>query len=607
MSPVVCVPDVNLVELGVRLPTGLVGMVVMQPFLKLTGEPFRCEPRHKAEQLAALERILTIAKAVDHGAEKTHFTVIPEYSIPGLDGIARIESLLRDHSWPNGTIVIGGTDALSKADYAALCDENGTSVDVPNMPCKVRNDEWINCCITWVKVADDDLRRWLQPKIAPSWLEQNVVHAPMFRGGSVFVFRCAFQNGLACRFFSLVCYDWVGVQGAQTIPRQVLAAINAKAEEVSLSWVFVPQHNEKPCNSDFLGGVASFFQDQADCQFVRRDRCCVITANTAGSKVPGKAATHGCSSLIFSPLSPFDFKGCHPTYSGKPALQRGSDALGQCGDVLFRERGACIHSFSQYVPGTVNLGAGGRSLPLQRAHVHPVRAELNDPRTPGAPVPACVKWVNDSLDEVPCLSQQIPGVPLAGSISLPHAANVTALGTVESRHLEKDIDWATWRPPKRDRSDEDKPPTADEWSDDQTAALEHVVHTLDILRMGSSHLDLARASGHAMANLRGQSVEVLAVRGPSHEECEGHARLRFIPPPRRQVLLVTRDPHNAPRLKRDRRIVETNSEPRLGVEPTITDVWASLKHVAFQDLMHFYIEAPSAVVLEDSIYGWLTT
>jgi hypothetical protein len=73
------------------------------------------------------------------------------------------------------------------------------------------------------------------------------------------------------------------------------------------------------------------------------------------------------------------------------------------------------------------------------------------------------------------------------------------------------------------------------------------------------------------------------------------------------VLLVTRDPHNAPRLKRDRRIVETNSEPRLGVEPTITDVWASLKHVAFQDLMHFYIEAPSAVVLEDSIYGWLTT
>ena len=129
----------------------------MQPFLKLTGEPFRCEPRHKAEQLTALERTLTIAKAADHGAEKTHFTVIPEYSIPGLDGIERIESLLLDHSWPIGTIVIGGTDALSKADYAALCDKNGTSVDVPNIPCKVRNGEWVNCCIMWVKVAEDDL------------------------------------------------------------------------------------------------------------------------------------------------------------------------------------------------------------------------------------------------------------------------------------------------------------------------------------------------------------------------------------------------------------------------------------------------------------------
>jgi hypothetical protein len=154
---VISVPDVDLTALGVTLPADLVGMVLMQPFLKLTGEPFRCEPRHKAEQLTALERTLTIAKAADHGAEKTHFTVIPEYSIPGLDGIERIESLLLDHSWPIGTIVIGGTDALSKADYAALCDKNGTSVDVPNIPCKVRNGEWVNCCIMWVKVAEDDL------------------------------------------------------------------------------------------------------------------------------------------------------------------------------------------------------------------------------------------------------------------------------------------------------------------------------------------------------------------------------------------------------------------------------------------------------------------
>jgi hypothetical protein len=53
------VQEVDLTALGVTLPADLVGMVVMQPFLKLKGEPFRCEPRHKAEQLAALERMGT--------------------------------------------------------------------------------------------------------------------------------------------------------------------------------------------------------------------------------------------------------------------------------------------------------------------------------------------------------------------------------------------------------------------------------------------------------------------------------------------------------------------------------------------------------------------
>jgi hypothetical protein len=602
----VSVQEVDLTALGVTLPADLVGMVVMQPFLKLTGEPFHCEPRHKAEQLAALERTLTIAKAADHGAEKTHFTVIPEYSIPGLDGIERIESLLLDHSWPNGTIVIGGTDALSKPDYVALCDKNGSSFDVPNMPCKVRNAEWVNCCVTWVKVAENDLRRWLQPKIVPSWDEQNVVHEPMFRGESVYVFRCAFQNRLACRFLSLVCYDWVGVQGGQSIPKQVLARINDKGEEVSLSWVFVPQHNKKPCQSEFLGGVRGFFQDQADCQFVRRDRCCVISANTAGRKAPGKAATHGCSSLIFSPLSPFDFEGCPPTYSGRPALQRGSDALGRCGDVLFRERGACIHSFSQYVPGTVNLGAGGHSLPLRRAFVHPVTTELNDPRAPGDSVSACVKWVNDSLDDLPCLSQRYRNAPLAASISLPHEANIKAFRTVESGHLEKDIDCATWRPPKQDGADEDKPPTADEWSGNQTNALVHVVHTLDILRMGGSQLDLATASGHATARLRSHSLEILAVNGPSHDECEEHAR-RFVPPLHRQVLLVTRDPDNGPRLKRDKNILRTNPEPTLGQEIAITDAGTGQMHIDFRELLDIYIAAPNGVDLEGSLYARLTS
>jgi hypothetical protein len=602
---VVHVLEIDLTVLDVRLPASLVGMVVMQPSLMLTDEPLRCVPARKAAQLTALERTLEIAKIADHGAKKTHFTLFPEYSIPGLEGITRIESVLRDASWQGGTVVIGGTDALAKTEYAELCGDGGTTVDLQrNGPNQVKDGEWVNCCITWVKTAKGEVRRWLQPKITPAWPEQNIVHAHMFGGGSIFLFRCAFENDLPCRFFSLVCFDWVGIVDGHRVPRQVLTAINSQKQELFLSWVFVPQHNPKPCHTTFIGEVANFFQDQNDWPFVCRDRCCIVFANTAGRDTPGRITANGYSSLIFSSCSPFEMKGCHPTYSGQPALLRGSDALGQCHDVVFREGGACIHSFSQYLPAAVNRGAGGKSLPLHRANVHSITMGLNDPRARGFHVPGCVKWVNDSLDDLPCLSQQIPEAPLANSIGAPHTANITAFRAVESVHLEKGIDYATWR--TVDESAKSKPPTADDWKADQTAALAHVVHTLDILRMGESQLDFTTTAGHAAANVGGRSVEVLAVNGPSHEECEKHAGLRFVPPLHRQVLLVSRDPHNTPRLKKDKSLFSVESG-RLGAETNITDASSAQIHLTFRDLMDIYNAANTAAELEDSLYARLAS
>jgi hypothetical protein len=241
------VEEVDLAALGIRLPTHRVGMVAMQPFLALTAaEPFRCQLDRRAAQLAALERTLTIAKAGDHGAGKTHFTLIPEYSIPGPDGIARIEGVLRDPTWPPGTIVIGGTDALSKTEYAALCAGADTFVDAEtNGPDRVEASEWINCGLTWVKTEDGLLRRWLQPKLAPAWPEQNITHAHMFGGGSVFLFRCLFESGSPCRFFSLLCFDWIGIVDGHRIPGQVLTAIPPQEQEKSLSWVSIDSSTKR--------------------------------------------------------------------------------------------------------------------------------------------------------------------------------------------------------------------------------------------------------------------------------------------------------------------------------------------------------------------------
>jgi len=102
------IETVDLSLRDVTLPSDRVGVVIAQPYLSLTGtEPYQCIPAAKARQLAVLADTLAVARAKPHGAPKTHFTVFPEYSIPGLDGIAFVETTLRNVDWPNGTIVIG--------------------------------------------------------------------------------------------------------------------------------------------------------------------------------------------------------------------------------------------------------------------------------------------------------------------------------------------------------------------------------------------------------------------------------------------------------------------------------------------------------------------
>lgn len=102
------IETVDLTLRNVTLPSDRVGMVIAQPYLSLTAaEPYQCTPQVKPQQLSVLPDTLAVARAARHGAPKTCFTVFPEYSIPGLEGIELVENALRDSDWPNGTIVIG--------------------------------------------------------------------------------------------------------------------------------------------------------------------------------------------------------------------------------------------------------------------------------------------------------------------------------------------------------------------------------------------------------------------------------------------------------------------------------------------------------------------
>ena len=288
---------VDLSVLGIQLPATSVRMVVAQPYLAggvLTPqEPYRVARDAKQGQLEVVKTTIDLAME-----RKADFTVIPEYGIPGLEGIAAIEEHLSSAAWPSSAIVIGGVDGLEKNEYASLVEADRTCVDETNGSDSVEDGQWVNCCITWVKSSDQRLCRWVQPKLWPAWQEQSTLHQSMFKGKSMFLFRGRRTNGEVYTFGTLVCFDWI----APTVPTPAQRFLEeahrvADGAQLPITWVFVIQHNEKPSHVEFLSKAVDFFRDRSYPNATRNGTCLVF-ANTAGRGYPGSCHTHGNSGLV---------------------------------------------------------------------------------------------------------------------------------------------------------------------------------------------------------------------------------------------------------------------------------------------------------------------
>lgn len=593
---------VDLTAQGIELPHDRVGMVVAQPYLTLTqSEPFRCAPDSKAQHLANVSATIEVALQKPHGEPKTHFTIFPEYSIPGIDGVARIEVALADAQWPTGTVVIGGVDALSKSDFETLAGWQGSHFDqVHNSIDRIHADEWVNCEIIWIKAANGSVERWLQPKLWPAWPE-NIVYESMFRGRSIFAFKGPLSNGATFRFSSLVCFDWIAVISAKHSWQWVLEDLSAQATaveaEFSLSWLFVIEHNRQPSHEAFLRQVAPFFSGTV-LPRVRRERTCIVFANTAGKPYPGRSEHFGGSSLIFTQRTPFKEASSRPTFARGGARFRSNGLLDSYRDVYFREKGACIHSFVQINPDSVPEGPEGRTFAIERPFVFPLHGAV-DPRTPSNAVAACVKWINDELDDVPSLHALQSEAALGANAGAAHQASVTALRALSAQSSCKLIKLATaqdgevGRVPTREDN-------ADEWGRSECEALHHVVHTIELLGVCCQASPMDQNAGHGRVTIAGKTLDIVAVRGKTHEQCSKHALQRFTPGHRRQVLLVTRDHDNAPLKRRGRSILQTES-PRLGADRNITDPESGTIHIDYQGLLGLFQEANTVEELAEGI------
>lgn len=586
--------EIEGIELNVTLPEHGIGVVMMQPYvepnLSNTGLP-QWQDKEKSRQIDRITRTLNIADRADHACGKTHFTIFPEYSIPGLEGIRRIEEKLVDGSWKNETIVLGGVDALTKDDYSELCDGSTKDVHTGNNADEVGDDEWINCAVLWVKQQDGSLGRWIQPKMTPALPERNISYGNMFCGDSVYVFRCRFKNGTECHFMVLICFDFMGRIKSNKGIRAVLSAVVKHWDDSSrksIDLIFLLEHNEKPNNLNFLGNARDYFQETNPYPSIMRDNSALFFVNTAGGPKPGKYQTYGHSSLVFSPKVDFRSVACPPSFSVRTRKIRGTDCLGRCNDALFRESGACVHSFRFRSPSFIDPDSSDRCLPIDKANVHAIEADHEaiqsdqtesanemsmqgvessctiekadivehadiDPRISGRPVPASVKWINDQLDAMVPLFQLEGEQPLRERIAGAHEKVGERIRRQRGDLLCRYVEMTSPEMKKQDKWIEigqQKHHSVDNWGQEEAQNLENVLHSLSVIEACKS-LEVDGSPTHATIKLNNESdiFDIIVVTGKTNEDCIRYAIEKYeeyVGSAQRSVIVIIRDQYDFP-------------------------------------------------------------
>ena len=540
--------DVIEVPIDVYLPSDTVSIVAMQPCIRFPvnpREPFQWANDKVETQLQAINRTLQIAQFGLDG-HAVNFTLFPEYSIPGIAGVNIINEKISTEEWPCESIIIAGIHGLSKSEYSEIYESLAAQIRLGNEPASVSDNKWVNCCVVWVKERDGVVKKWVQPKINPAWPENNITHSHMFKGNSIYVFRGNYENtNYPCRFVTFVCFDWVASNAGTSLLRQFLDELDDTNHNssIDLDWVFVIQHNDDPNHDSFLTNTEMFFTERSQYSFVQRDNAVVVHANTALPLLSSNGRDGGFSACVFSPLAQVICDGCHPTVNTKPSILRKKTILNRCKDVVFREMRECVHAFTVRVPRFITPNVTGRTPPLPDARVYAL-CETSDPRLCNGPVPADVKWINDSLDKIVPLSRSA-----FTSLPLEDVANKIGFDTIGALRIPNDnktasdiINWATCIDTIEIKERQDN---ADLWEEPENKALKHVVYSLTSIGIAYD-MDISIALFHSLIKGIEYNIHVIAIKGISHENCRKHYEeyIKNKVPVHDPILVITLDDEN---------------------------------------------------------------
>jgi hypothetical protein len=150
---------------------------------------------------------------------------------------------------------------------------------------------------------------------------------------------------------------------------------------------------------------------------------------------------------------------------------------------------------------------------------------------------------------------------------------------------------------------ESKAAHADEWDRTEAEAMEHLVHTLDIIGLGFPNPSVGADPAHATVLMNGQVVDLLAIHGNSHETCVKYSKT-FPPPSRRQFLLVSRDRDNTPWRRKFGSFLVPDI-PQLGQERRFTDPQGGSLHLGYEKLLDIFRNSSTQATLQRMIYAEL--
>lgn len=557
---------VKIIELDLLIPEDRIRVVAMQPFIRLqkpVSEPYKWDPAKIDYQIAAIENTLDIAQ--NENGKEVNFIIFPEYSVPGIAGLLRIEERVKNQIWPKNTILFAGIHGLMKVEYIEICEKLEITPEFNNQFLHINDNEWINCSIIWVKSNTGAISHFVQLKAKPAYPELNITYRSMHMGDLIYVFKCKYKlSEFPCYITSIICFDWVSREGPDTLCNVFMQELKKanRDQPLDLDWVFVLQHNEKPNHELFLSRTHEFLIDKS-IPFINRDRCAVLMINTAASEMPTSKGDHGFTACIFSPTIPFHrFAPYKPTVCLRPENLRHSGILNRCHDNVFREMGECIHDFVISVPKFTIADASDKKLPIEIASVFPVHAGMSDDlRLPGRPVAAAVKWLCDTLDyKIHLSNRDMDQCPLKDESETSETNLLNIVRKLQNENSENFVNQITsgFRNGNLYREEERKK-NADIWSDEEENSVNTAINVITIFGI-SFQISQKDNTHNFLTNFNDEKCQIIAIQGETHLDCMRHFDEIIRPYLEYPTIVITKDAGNLQALPNEHhRITETST------------------------------------------------